>query len=218
METPKEAKKIASHHIYLLFFFFSTGLQFCRYFQLMSRAWLQRTLGNVVFYSIQAKGGWNGNWKGHSNVSINGGWMFGLIWSEAWGQSYGRPWQAKICTSQSYSRGSRGDVQNQRKLDGERAREWKITEWNREVELLGQAPGEWSWPWLSMRSGWALYLPFNTWGIGRYDLFLPFPLPPHLPLPDASVFSVLPFPKLGQGPHSLLPWHRVQCWHKVMIS
>ena len=75
-------------------FFFPTILQFCRYFQLMSRAWLQRTLGSVVFYSSQAEGGWNGNWKGHSTVSTNGGWMFGLIWSEAWGQSYGRTWQA----------------------------------------------------------------------------------------------------------------------------
>lgn len=150
METPKEAKKIASHHIYLLFFF---SLPFCRYFQLISRAWLQRTLGNVVFYSIQAEGRWNGNWKGHSTESTNGGWMFGLIWSEVWGQSYGRPWQAKICTSQSYGRGSRGDVQNKRKLGGEEAREWKITEWNREVELSGQAPGELAFDFLWCLAG-----------------------------------------------------------------
>ena len=205
METPKEAEKIASHHIslFFFFFFFPTVLQFCRYFQLMSRAWLQRTLGNVVFYSIQAEGGWNGNWKGHSNVSINGGWMFGLIWSEAWGQSYGRPWQAKICTSQSYSRGSRGDVQNQRKLDGERAREWKITEWNREVELLGQAPGEWSWllTFYEVWLGSILALQYlRNWEVWSFHSF-----PTSSPSPSARCLSLLcpPFPQVG--PRTPLP-------------
>ena len=77
-----------------------------------------------------------------------------------------------------------------------------------------KAPGEWSWL-LAFCEVWLCFiLVFSTWGIGWYDLFPPSPLPTHPPLPGASVFSVLPSPRLGQGPASLLPWHRVQRWHK----
>lgn len=140
--------------------------------------------------------------------------MFGLIWSEVWGQSYCRPWQAKICTSQSYGRAAEESAQE--KAGWRRSKRMKNHRVKQGSGTLRSGPRRVGF-WLSMMSGWTLYLPFNTWGIGRYDLFLPFPLPP---IPPVRCLSLLcpPFPKLGQGPHSPLPWHRVQCWHKVMIS
>lgn len=138
------------------------------------------------------------------NVWINMKWSLGS-----------EPCQVKICASQSYGRGSR-DVKNKRKLGGEGAREWKIIKWNREVEFSGQAPGEWSWL-LTFYEVWLGSI-LALQDLRNWAVWSPFPLPPQPPSPDASVFSVLPFPQLGQGPHSLLPWHRGQCWHKVMIS
>lgn len=63
--------------------------------------------------------------------------MFGLIWSEAWGQSHVRSKSMQAIVMVELCLCASRDVQNKRKLGGEGARELKIIKWNREVEFSG---------------------------------------------------------------------------------